>query len=88
MEYSNTGSNVIYIYQLKILLYKQFNPRLSIILNYINTFQIIMSTLEGQNLEEGAAGSPSGSLNDTQKKQWLLNSVVRACYTSLSTMSA
>src|SRR5210317_2677382 len=74
-EYSNSGSNAVRIQQLESMLHKQYNPRHSSIPDFVDTFQTIMSELEGLYVEEEAAGHSVGSLNDPQKKRWLLNAV-------------
>src|SRR5210317_1266612 len=74
-EYSNSGSNAVRIQQLESMLHKQYNPRHSSIPDFVDTFQTIMSELEGLYVEEEAAGHSVGLLNDPQKKRWLLNAV-------------
>ena len=74
-EYSNSGSNTVRIQQLESKLHKQYSPRQGSIPDYVDTFQTIMSELEGLYIDEESAGRPAGHLNDAQKKRWLLNAV-------------
>ena len=76
LEYSNNGSNAVRIRILESKLLRPYNHRQhGDIPTYVDDFQTVVSELEGLYLEELHAGRPSGSLSDTQKKNWLLNGI-------------
>jgi hypothetical protein len=82
LEYSNNGSNAVRIRQLESQLLVPYNSRQhKDVPSYVDDFQTVISELEGLYLEEQHAGRPSGSLSDTQKKNWLLNGIAKDPHT-------